>query len=90
MDFKGIVDSSVETKKYFDDEYVIDLKALFLEFKALWHYIVICALVGGILGMSYFSFLSNFILASKKSEDICLNDSLYTIEYENGEAKIWL
>ena len=38
MDFKGSVDSSVETKKYFDDEYVIDLKALFLKFKALWHY----------------------------------------------------
>ena len=66
MDFKGSVNSSVETKKYFDDEYVIDLKALFLKFKALWHYIVICALAVGILEMPYFSFLSNFILASKK------------------------
>lgn len=47
-----------ESLNHLNDEYVIDLKALFLKFKALWYYIVVSLLIGAILGMAYFSFFS--------------------------------
>ena len=43
-------------KQFNDDVYEIDLKALFIKIKALWYYVVVCALAGGILGLSYFTF----------------------------------
>ena len=45
-------------KQFNDDVYEIDLKALFIKIKALWYYVVVCALAGGILGLSYFTFLT--------------------------------
>jgi capsular polysaccharide biosynthesis protein len=56
---RGSVNSANESLKQFnDDVYEIDLKALFIKIKILWYFVVVCALAGGILGLSYFTFLS--------------------------------